>query len=697
MYITSRLSRNKLNATRKYLLLALALFLRNLVNAQFEDTFSTHVVTAVTKPTLASQTIHNVKIIKAKDIERQGAVNLKDVLSKELNIRIGNDNILGSSLSMQGVSGQNIKILLDGVPLMGRENGNIDLGQINLANIERIEIIEGPLSVIYGSDALGGVINLISKKITPNKPLVGNAHLYYETTKQYNFGGGGLVKLKDIYFGATFNRNFFGGYSADPSSRVMFWKPKQQIFWSINILMQVKKLKMRFKTDIFNEKIENRGAPVINHVEAYAYDEYYLTRRTINSLNLDYKISGHSHANMLNSFSYYTRDKLTFRKDLTKWEQMELVPNPALNSNNSFLTVMSRGFYSNFLRDGHALKNYFDYQLGYDININSAFGTKIEADKGKMNDYAIFGCAEISIPSKKDTTKVEGDPVKVLSIKPGFRATYNTRYSAPFIPSIQVKYTGIRNLVIRYAYGRGFRAPGLKELYLYFVDYNHNIKGNPDLKSELSDNHNVALRYKVPSGKKVTIYIDNSYYYNHIYNQIALVSVNPSALEYTYSNIDDFTSLGTNLNLEGSYKTFRISVGGSYTGINNNAFREVGKHKYIYSSEMRTQVFYGIKHKKVPVTTLSLFHKYNGRIMGYALDQTRNIVNTYTEGFHILDFTVNQSLMDKKISLTVGCKNILNVSNIQSTSVGNNFHTGGSNTMPVSIGRSVFTQININL
>ncbi len=53
------------------------------------------------------------------------------MLTNELNVRLSQDNVLGSSLSIQGISGQNIKILVDGVPVIGRLDGNIDLNQIN--------------------------------------------------------------------------------------------------------------------------------------------------------------------------------------------------------------------------------------------------------------------------------------------------------------------------------------------------------------------------------------------------------------------------------------------------------------------------------------------------------------------------------------------------------------------------------------
>ena len=121
------------------------------------------VVTAQYAPGSTEKSVHKMKVISRKEIDARGSVNLRDVLANENNIRISQDNVLGSSLSMQGISGQNVKILLDGVPLIGRLNGNLDLSQINLNNIERIEIIEGPLSVNYGTDALAGTINLISQ------------------------------------------------------------------------------------------------------------------------------------------------------------------------------------------------------------------------------------------------------------------------------------------------------------------------------------------------------------------------------------------------------------------------------------------------------------------------------------------------------------------------------------------------------
>lgn len=124
------------------------------------------VVTGQYAPNTIEKATHKVRVIDRQKMDVMSAQNLRDVLTNELNIRISQDNVLGSSMSMQGISGQNVKILIDGVPVVGRLEGNIDLSQINLNNIERVEIIEGPMSVNYGTDALAGTINLITKKNT---------------------------------------------------------------------------------------------------------------------------------------------------------------------------------------------------------------------------------------------------------------------------------------------------------------------------------------------------------------------------------------------------------------------------------------------------------------------------------------------------------------------------------------------------
>lgn len=157
----------------------------------------TFVVTGQYSESSVDNSVHKIRVIDAQRIEAQGAVNLQELMEQEMNIRVSQDNVLGSSMSMQGLSGENVKILIDGVPVVGRMNGNIDLTQINLNNIERVEIVEGPLSVNYGTNALAGTINLITKKYKQN--FGARAEAYYETIGQYNFSGSVDLAVKGHY------------------------------------------------------------------------------------------------------------------------------------------------------------------------------------------------------------------------------------------------------------------------------------------------------------------------------------------------------------------------------------------------------------------------------------------------------------------------------------------------------------------
>lgn len=117
------------------------------------------VVTASAKPQTRDKSIYKIDVISNARIRERAAVNLADLLSTQPGIRVEQNGSLGSSIRIQGLSGEQVKILIDGVPVIGRVNGNIDLNQLNLQNADHIEIIEGPISVIYGSDAMGGLIN----------------------------------------------------------------------------------------------------------------------------------------------------------------------------------------------------------------------------------------------------------------------------------------------------------------------------------------------------------------------------------------------------------------------------------------------------------------------------------------------------------------------------------------------------------
>src|SRR5690606_14797285 len=123
------------------------------------------VVTGQFRPTSLKNSVYKVRSLDQEYIERRASTDMSTLLNMELGIRFNNDLTLGESdIQVMGVSGQNVKVLIDGVPMIDRGSTKQSLSQIDVNTIERIEIVEGPVSVMYGTDALAGVINIITQR-----------------------------------------------------------------------------------------------------------------------------------------------------------------------------------------------------------------------------------------------------------------------------------------------------------------------------------------------------------------------------------------------------------------------------------------------------------------------------------------------------------------------------------------------------
>lgn len=622
------------------------------------------VVTGTHIPTKASDAVYNVKVIDRQRIESQGAVTLRDLLQNDLNVRITQDNILGTGIKLQGVGGENIKIMVDGVPLIGRLDGNIDLSQINLNNVERIEIIEGPASVNYGTNALGGVINIITKK-KQNHNLEGGANLYYETVGQYN---------ADAHLGWQFGKNliqvsggryFFDGFTTQDSvKRFQDWKPKEQYFGDLLYNRKIGTLNLRYQGNIFREMIQSKGRPELPFYIT-ASDQYFRTIRTTHSLFLEGKIKKRHHIDITASYAYYNRQRQSFLKDLVTLDQTLYDENIDL-----FNQWMSRGVYT-YASENNKIR----VQAGYDINVETAEGERIKDKSQWMGDFAGFLSAEYT-------------PWKWITFKPGFRYGYNTKYATTPAPSMHVKITPVKGFDIRASYARGFRAPSIKELYFEFVDVNHNLHGNPDLKSEYSNNFNLQLTYNGEKNK-FRYGIKAAGFYNDIFNQIrsVLTSVTPDSNVYRNENINRFQAVGSQLNVNFGYRDFDIALGASYNGVKNGLNDSAaGVNRFVFYPEATLQTSYNFRKWN---GRFQVFLKYTGRqpILYSAYDETTQQV-VIREGtisdFANLDISYTQKFFKNRFVVALFGKNLLNVTNIQQSSgiSDGGAHSSGTSSLP---------------
>jgi len=624
------------------------------------------VVTAQYNPTSTDRSLYSVNVINHLQIQRKAAPDLAGLLRNQLNIRIIEDGSLGTGMSLQGLAGEHVKILVDGVPVIGRLNGSIDLSQVNLQQAKQVEIIEGPMSVIYGSNALAGVINIIPQDIS-GSTYNARASAYYETVGVYNIDAGASFRRNKHAFGVNLGRNFFGGYSSVDTSRTKQWKPKRQMNADLTYTLSLPKASIRTTMSAFDEELRNQGNLQPPYFEK-AFDNYFTTRRYIAKADISTKNVHPFTANI--SYSFYQRIRTLFFNDLSVLEKT-----PVEYDTTSFSALMSRGMYSYRTVSGK-----FGYQAGYDLNAEWGSGERIGNDRQSITDLAGF-------------TSFQYKPFDQLQIQPGFRFAYNSKFSTPLIYALHVKSNPHKNISVRSSFSSGFRAPSIKELYLNFVDVNHDIKGNPELRPEYSKNFQFQLSHKI---EKITYATETEarFFMNHIDDVITLVDLGNDS--YSYVNIEQVRTMGYTFGIRSSlYPIFDLRLGYGRTGYNNHLSNDLGD-KLTWSPELTGEITgRWDKHK----LSVSAFYKYTGKRARIFQDIDGELVEGKVDDYHNFDLSVVKSFLKDRISFTVGGRNLFDVTNINTTgSTGDGgVHSSGGASIPVSWGRTFFVKINYSI
>ncbi|MCF8227382.1 MAG: TonB-dependent receptor [Bacteroidales bacterium] len=626
------------------------------------------VVTAQYAPKRADKSIYKVKVINRQTIQNKAANSLDQVMENELNIRVSRDGVLGSGMSLNGLSGEHLKFLVDGVPVIGRLNGNIDISQLNVYNIDHIEFVEGPMSVIYGSNAMAGVVNLITSE-NQNYKSYTNLQGYFESVGEYNFNATTSLRYDHHIFQVSGGRDFFAGYSENNTGRSKLWKPKRAYFLDGSYIYDKERFKLKFKTSYYDEFLLSKGNLRKPYFET-AFDSYFYTKRFTNKLDISKKVLSNRYLNILTAYSVFDRKTKNYFVDLTKLEKTLRDADTT-----KFHSAMLRGTFSK------SDEGRFNYQLGIDLNLDYGSGEKIDGGSKELGDYAAF----LSIKYK---------PVEKLLLQPGIRLIYNTNYDAPLVYSMNAKYDFYDHLSMRGSFARGFRAPSLKELYLDFVDVNHKIFGNENLKAERSYNINGSLLYHADREKHV-YEAELNYFYNYIENSIDLViredevgndpanSVPP----YTYLNLNKYATTGFGLSLNYRYyPNLNVKAG-------LNRTNSIISHENVADQQaMSTDYNLSLNYKWIRYDLdISIFYKYNGKLPIFSVNTEDEIALTYKENFQNLDFAIGKSWFENSLYTNAGLKNIFDNKRIPYTgSTSGGVHTGGDGSSLVGYGRTFF-------
>ncbi|MEQ1676092.1 MAG: TonB-dependent receptor [Chitinophagaceae bacterium] len=619
------------------------------------------VITGQYKPQSAKNSVYQVRTISKERIQKQAATSLQDVLKNELNVRFSQDLATGGSdISMLGLKGQNVKILIDGLPMIGRQgtSNEIDINQVDINSIERIEVVEGPMSVVYGADALAGVINIITKKSSTAKFSV-NARLHEETIgneygiKQgiHNQYAGFTFRHKNWETGGSFGRNLFSGWKDTAVGRELAWHKKDQLLANGFIGYTKGKFSIRYRIDGLDEIVTNPGnyQPYAdaNSGDTLAYDQEYLSQRIMQQLQASYFASSKLNFQAQASYSKYSRQ--VFSTTVNKANgAVRLDPGTGRQAQVDFTGFTFRGTAS------YKLSDLVSFQPGVDINLESGEGERLNTGNNTVNDYAFFITSEIT-PSKK------------INIRPGLRFIKNSVYDAPpVIPSVNAKLVLTKNIDLRLSYARGFRSPSLRELYFNFFDANHQIVGNPDLKAETSNSITGSVCWKPVSNQSTTSFAATiSGFYNDVKN---LIDFAPSVSDpnvYIYLNIAEYKTRGVNLTGSLRNKNWNAAAGTSFTAYYNDySTADKTLPEFQWSAEANASL--GYSFSKIGLD-MNLFYKFTGKKLSYVLNGTE-VLPSRLKGYHLADLTINKKLCNY-FTLNTGVRNLFDVDRITSTVV----------------------------
>ena len=398
------------------------------------------------------------RIVPSEVLQRNDFESMIDVLEYNIPGLRFNTDPRGNNIQVQGLENSYILILVDGERLSTTPGGPIDFDRLTTANIKKIEVLKGAASALYGSSAMGMVINIITD--IPKRPLDGWAKLRYGKYNDLQLDAGVGMKYKGFYAQTLFNRTSSDGYDLTPETPESFTEnPSHHMTIEEKLGWNNQYSRITVKGSLYWGEVENPW-------ESTAPTHYRSLTKTLqvnaeHAFNDRYKLYG-TYAG-----DFYTRktvyDFLYLPDSTNAWshEQTVRLVDEFKPWDN---LVIVKGF------EWNGTKNYNKMQYGKEKTIRD------------MDDANLFAQADWMITDR-------------LEVIGGFRYTHNSEFGSAFTPKINLMYSP-GNFKIRAGYSRGFKTPGLTELYSDFNmgSVSHNI-GNPDLKAEHSDYFSVSGEY----------------------------------------------------------------------------------------------------------------------------------------------------------------------------------------------------------
>lgn len=489
------------------------------------------VITGTRTPKSYSKSPVLTKIITSRSLEIAATTSLQDALLDNIPGLMTDDNAMGSNLKLRGLTSRYILFMLDGQPLMKEgASGNVDLNQINIDDIDHIEYLGGAASALYGSNAVGAVINFISKK----------------STKKWAAG------LK-----VTNGSNDTKRLSVDVSNN--------------NRILSTKWSGFRGSSDGFGDmSTANSRYAYLNYGSNLALNLHASDYWDVKATGSFYQHKNYQEANKKGSII----------NDLKRKFNSSLVTN-IYNSDKSNTLSLSGNYqlYNTYKIDENndGKRNKALESTIYKAELLDTWtpNTNFQIIGGAGYDYKDVWSKTLlgSTPTRRSLeenhalAQADWNIIDNLNFIGGVRYTHNQSFGSSFNPKLSLMYT-LNHWKFRTGFSTAFRAPTVRELY---YDFSHgptfHIVGNPNLAAENGKYYSISTEYTYANFNASI-----NGFYNTIDNKIdRSYTMNQGNMVYSYLNVNKATLKGFDVNAAWAIDTHWLLKGSySYCDAKNN-------------------------------------------------------------------------------------------------------------------------------
>lgn len=461
------------------------------------ETDETMVVTANRFEQSAKDVIAPVEVVTKEDIEAMQAKSLDEVLRRLPGIQVGKSGGYGqqTSLFVRGTESDHILILMNGIRIGSATAGNAAINLISLNGVERVEYIRGPRTAVYGADAIGGVINIITS-----------------TTEEYTSVTGGLGSNNYKQLGAVTSRKV----NENLYIKAAVSQEKEDGF-SVS----------SNPTDLDDDGFENTN---ISLEAMYQFSEAFLSR-----VNFDYS-EGSVEYDPAKSYKDYKNYNIALSNEYktNKWHSTFVIATNQDNNDNF-------SYYDNYDKVVFETKRDTVYlNTFYSMTEKLIFGAGLDwykDDVSNSTDVANFDETTRTNMAGFITGLYQGDK---LQVEASLRNDDNQRYGNNSTWQFGAGYEVIETIRLTANTGTAFKAPTFNDLYSPLdCSYGTCYSGNPNLKPEESENYEVAIE-----GAYTFAFVRVAAYRNNITNLIS-GSIKENVGKATIEGIELSTSFET--------------------------------------------------------------------------------------------------------------------------------------------------------